>query len=161
MKNKSPYHKIREITMFITGRTPSYNHPTFYQTQDEIRISGSMNSGDDLMLLHEIGHWLSATEEERLLPNLGFKDDEYILTEWELEREIKAREISRILFWEWGQVSLEGTEKQYLEYLTHSIFKGDKFDKIMNPFELTEKEVDDILRTIGLTLNYIKAKLVQ
>lgn len=153
------FDKIRDITKFITNRTPSYNHSMFYQTQDEIRISGEENSGNELMLLHEVGHWVAATEEERLMPNLGFKDDESVLTEWELEREIKAREISRILFWEWGKDKFEDKLGAYLEYLTHDIFKGPNFDKVMDPFELTEDDVDDMLFSTELSVNLIRNKL--
>jgi hypothetical protein len=108
------------VTHLITGKRIRLLYSEdlqFIQDQDTIGITSG--EGNLLLVIHEIGHWLAATPEERLLHNLGLVDD---LTQHAINREIQAREISNFIFKDWIRTRLGGQEQAYAEYLTTRIF---------------------------------------
>jgi hypothetical protein len=111
---------LHKVTYLITGKRIillDLEDRMFIQDQDTIGIAPG--EGGLLLVIHEIGHWLAATPEERLLYNLGLHDD---LTQHAINREIQAREISNFIFKDWIGTRLSGMEQSYAEYLTQRIF---------------------------------------
>jgi hypothetical protein len=62
-----------ELAQKITGKTTRFERCTWYQSELEITIPITDPQG----LLHEICHWIVATEAERTWPNLFLDWDEY------------------------------------------------------------------------------------
>jgi hypothetical protein len=111
---------LHKVTYLITGkRIILFESNESQFSQDEYTIGVLPGEGQLLSVIHEIGHWLAATPEERLLYNLGLPDD---LTPHAINREIQAREISNFIFKDWIRTRLSGVEQDYGEYLTQRIF---------------------------------------
>lgn len=111
---------LHKVTYLITGkRIILFESNESLFSQDEYTIGVLPGEGQLLSVIHEIGHWLAATPEERLLYNLGLPDD---LTPHAINREIQAREISNFIFKDWIRTRLSGVEQDYGEYLTQRIF---------------------------------------
>ena len=131
---KSLLDKVKEIT----GKNviPKYIHESplnngfsvFIDTDTIYVDTDLFNEYNLLFLIHEVGHWLEATDEQRLLPNIGLPIvDEENPPEEVLIREIRAREYSRLYFEHWANENLTGHQLDYVNYLFNNIF--DDFEK--------------------------------
>lgn len=62
-----------DLTKAITGRTVFLNdHLGYYQDDDLITVPNNMSDKDTFdEVLHELGHWVVASDKERMWPNLA------------------------------------------------------------------------------------------
>jgi len=83
---------VKEVTELVTGKTVVLSGG-FEQNETEIFGTGWME------ILHELSHWIVATEEERLHPNLGFSKHENGMdcTDHNYRQEIRASELNHHL----------------------------------------------------------------
>jgi hypothetical protein len=91
-------------------------------TQTEILINIELNQWNLLVLIHEAAHCLEANEEQSKLPNLGLDSKRFCPIE-NYKREIRAREISKEIFYDWCKNNLDGVPLEYANYLMFDLFK--------------------------------------
>lgn len=149
---KFQFEALERTAQLITKKEIVYGQRNqFLQTDKEIHIS-SVN--ENFMIVHEVGHFLAATTEERSLLNLGLptNDDPYP-SEYTVLKELQAREISRILYGEWAK-TLPKDEYNYIKYLTEDIFKSmqqSKHNHVLN--KITRHSVSKLLNECNTSLN--------
>jgi hypothetical protein len=169
MRNKvedKKYYKmvVEEITLILEGIVNLIGlggivyggevYPEPLQNGNKIYLNYKRNSP---ILVHEIGHWIAATDRELGFHNLGLTDD-YRET---INREIQAREISKYLFWDWSY-KIDPCDSfrmgKYIRYLCESIFSGS--EHLYNDVEITEEWIrDKIQKRTGLSPDFIKSEL--
>ena len=97
IENKDWIEKLHKVTKIITNKTIiQEENSELYQDDKVIKVPSG--EGNLLLTIHEIGHYLAATPEEKKMDNLGLTDE---LTDLSIEREIQSREISHFLFNQW------------------------------------------------------------
>jgi len=149
---KFQFEALEKTAQLITKKEIVYGQRNqFLQTDREIHIS---SVDENFMLVHEVGHFLAATTEERSLPNLGLpmSDDPYP-SEHIIVKELQAREISRILYGEWAK-TLPKDEYNYVKYLTEDIFKSMQQSRHIHVLnKITRHSVSKLLNECGTSLN--------
>lgn len=156
--------QIDKICKFITGKECVESEKDyFYQDENSIytlKIPKGCKYGDKIAVIHEIGHYIAATPQERNLPNLGLPLDGFIDDNL-LMKELMAREFSRLLFYDWGKRNLDDGEFRYFEYLTTQIFESHESKFIPKetdcPWWLGLEEIlNEKLSEIGLSISKVK-----
>lgn len=157
LKDSDIYFVIEDIAKFITNKKIVYSSDKvrFYQTTDKIVID-KLNKGENYMLLHEVGHFLAATEEERKIENLGLPTD-LMINDWVVEKEIKAREFTKALFLPWAMNTLDqnSTQFKYIEYLCTAIFSLQEKQEYL----ISDDFINQTLKNLNLSIEKIHNRL--
>ncbi len=161
-----PLSSISEICKFITGKDILLGDSNIVEKEYIMYRGGSKIS--EVLILHEIGHFIAANPKERKLPNLGLpsKFDNYKLDEHILVKEIMARDFSRILFYDWALklYSDLGNFEKYANYLFFEIFQDEYENLSTNGISYPcitniHQTLSENLSQLGLTIDDIKRKI--
>jgi len=140
-----------EITRKVCGKDVKFG-------KDHQQSSTTITGSDYIGILHEICHWLAATDDDRKHPNLGFKEEydfDYSLGMWEeMPKELERAEgIAHFLTNHFlKNISDCQTIINYSNYMLDNSKKFINYDDVN-----ISKDIDNILKSDDV--KFIESKL--